>query len=237
MALVTSLRFAPNQVFDGARHRLDLVAHSYLKKVDNCPSDLSPVAVTADGNCLYNSMVLLINDPTIGVAELRGLSLAYPVLASITWFAVVRVIMELTRNERFYESLHMASLGPVHIALKTISKNYSYSESYEIHALCNVLGCNIQSFCPSIGLHPNVLPMLNKLFTPIAPQNVECTIRILWCHTMMETDVKISNRGHWSPNHFVPLVSNGTSVGSDNGSTQPIMKVLFVRERFPVTNF
>lgn len=83
LALVTSLRFSPIQVFDGIRHRLDLVAHTYLKKVDNCPSDLSPVAVAEDGNCLYHSMVLLMNDPTIGVAELRGSSIAYPVLACI----------------------------------------------------------------------------------------------------------------------------------------------------------
>ena len=138
--------------------------------------------------------------------------------------------MELVRNERFYESLHMASLGPVHIALKNISKNYSYSESYEIHALCNVLGCNIRSFCPSIGVHPNVLAMLNKLFTPMASQNVKSTIRILWSHTKMETDVKMINHGHWSPNHFVPLVSTGAGVASDDGSPRPIMKVLSVHK-------
>ena len=63
----------PEQSFDGARHRLDLAAQSYLKKVNGCPSDVSPAAVTADGNCLYHSIVLLMNDPTIGVAELRGL--------------------------------------------------------------------------------------------------------------------------------------------------------------------
>ena len=145
--------------------------------------------------------------------------------------------MELARNERFYETLHMVSLGPVHIALKNISKNYSYSESYEIHALCNVLGYNIRSFCPSIGLHPNVLAMLNKLFTPIASQNAKSTIRILWSHTMMETDVKLTNHSHWSPNHFVPLVSNGSSAGSDDGSPQPIMKVLSVHKLLLAINF
>ena len=145
--------------------------------------------------------------------------------------------MELVRNERFYESLDMASLGPVHIALKNISKNDSYSESYEIHGLCNVLGCNIRSFCPSIGIHPNVLAMLNKLFTPIASQNAKSTVRILWSHTMMETDVKITNHGHWSPNHFVPLVSTGASVGSGDGSSQPTMKVLCLHKLFLVIKF
>ena len=62
----------PEQSFDGARHRLDLPAQSYLKKVTGCPSDVLPAVVSADGNCLYHSMVLLMNDSTIGVAELRG---------------------------------------------------------------------------------------------------------------------------------------------------------------------
>ena len=47
------------------------------------PSDLSPVAVIADKNCLYNSIVLLMNDPTIGVAELRGLSFSYRIADNI----------------------------------------------------------------------------------------------------------------------------------------------------------
>ena len=37
-----------------------------------------PAAVPADGNCLYHSILLLMNDPMIGVAELRGLLLLQP---------------------------------------------------------------------------------------------------------------------------------------------------------------
>ena len=70
--MVPPLRFVPEQSFDGARHRLDLTAQSYLKKVIGCPSDLLPAAVPADGNCFYHSIVLLMNDSTIGVVELRG---------------------------------------------------------------------------------------------------------------------------------------------------------------------
>ena len=141
--------------------------------------------------------------------------------------------MELVRNEKSYETLYMPSLGPVHIALKNISKNYSYSESYEIQALCIVLECNIRSFCPSIGLHPDVSALLNKVFTPMASQNAKCTITIFWSHTMMEMDVKSINHGNWSPNHFVPLLSSGTSAGSDNGSSSPMMKVLPI-QKFPL---
>ena len=70
--MVVPFRFVPEQLFDGARHRLDLIAQSYLKKVINCPSDVLPAVVPPDGNCLYHSINLLMNDSTIGVAELRG---------------------------------------------------------------------------------------------------------------------------------------------------------------------
>lgn len=140
--------------------------------------------------------------------------------------------MELVRNERFYGNLHMQLVGPVHMALKNISKNFSYSESYEIHALCNVLECNIRSFCPAIDLHPNILAMLNQIFSPMPPKVPKCTIAILWSHTMIEMDVKKINRGSWSPNHFVPLLSNGRNALSDEGASSPSMKVPHVRRYF-----
>ena len=146
------------------------------------------------------------------------------------WSIVVRVIMELARDERLYENLHMQSLGPLHLVLKNISKNYCYSESYEIHALCNVLECNIRSFCPSIGMHPVILAMLNKVFTPMPSRNAKCTITILWSHSNMEMDAKAMNHGNWSPNHFVPLLSSGRSTRSDDDSSSPSVKVYRIDE-------
>lgn len=145
--------------------------------------------------------------------------------------------MELGRDERSYENLHMQSLGPLHLALKNISKNYCYSESYEIHALCNVLECNIRSFCPSIGMHPAILAMLNKVFTPMASRNVKCTVTILWSHANVEMDAKAMNHGNWSPNHFVPLLSSGRSARSDDDSSSPSMKVYRIDELSVVINF
>jgi hypothetical protein len=133
--------------------------------------------------------------------------------------------MELVRDERLYESLHMQALGPVHLALKNISKNGFYSESYEIHALCNVLECNIRSFCPSIDMNPAILAMLNKLFTPMPPRNAKSTIRILWSHAEMEIDAKATNHGTWSPNHFVPLLSSSESSSTSDRSAIPTKQV------------
>lgn len=133
--------------------------------------------------------------------------------------------MELVRDERLYESLHMQALGSHHEALKNISKNGFYSESYEIHALCNVLECNIRSFCPLIDMNPAILAMLNKLFTPMPPRNAKSTITILWSHAEIEMDAKATNYGTWSPNHFVPLLSSKESSSTSDRSAMPIKQV------------
>lgn len=73
--MIAPLRFVLEQSYDGARHRLDRTAQSYLSKVSECPREVLPAVVPEDGNCLYHSILLLINDSTIGVAELRGLLL------------------------------------------------------------------------------------------------------------------------------------------------------------------
>ena len=138
--------------------------------------------------------------------------------------------MELVRAARLYENLHMQSLGSVQLALRNISKNYCYSESYEIHALCNALECNIRSFCPSIDMNAAILAMLNKVFTPMPPRNANCSITIFWSHTAMEMDAKATNHGDWSPNHFVPLLLSGGSGVSSEGSASPSMQVQSLHE-------
>lgn len=139
--------------------------------------------------------------------------------------------MELVQNERYYESSYLQYLGPVHIALKNICKNESYSESYEIQALCNVLRCAIRSFCPSIGLIDEISSIINRTFTPMPTVDVKCTIRILWSHTMTENNAKALNNGKWSPNHFVPLLSNGIRNMPDAGLPPSSMTVIHDGEK------
>ena len=134
--------------------------------------------------------------------------------------------MELVQNERYYENSYLQSLGQVYIALKDICKNYSDSESYEIHALCNVFQCAIESFCPSIGLLDEISSMVNKTFMPMPTIDVKCTIRILWSHTMTEMNAKAMNNGDWSPNHFVPLLSNAVRTVLDDGLPSSRIKVI-----------
>lgn len=71
--IITPLQFVPNLAFEERKHLVDQVAMEYLKKVSNDVSHLVAAIVVADGNCLYNSILLLMNNFTITTSELRGI--------------------------------------------------------------------------------------------------------------------------------------------------------------------
>ncbi|CAF4042047.1 unnamed protein product [Rotaria sordida] len=84
-SIMIPFQFHPIQVFDEAKHIVDVVANEYLKKATGDIHHLVPVDVLADGNCLYHSIVVLMNNPLVTASELR-----------------VRTIMELITNENYY---------------------------------------------------------------------------------------------------------------------------------------
>ncbi|CAF3819577.1 unnamed protein product [Rotaria sordida] len=183
------LQFHPTQVFDETKHVIDVEAKKYLEKATGDIHHLVPVDVIADGNCLYHSIILLMNNPSVTTSELR-----------------VRTIIELVTNENYYQTMYSQYVGPIDIAIKAICKNCTFSELYEIAALCNVLQCNIQSIYPKIDFQ-HYMAILNNVFTPVPPIIANCNISILWSHTLNEKDARETNNGTWSPNHFVPLMS------------------------------
>ncbi|CAF4795727.1 unnamed protein product, partial [Rotaria sp. Silwood2] len=84
-------------------------------------------------------------------------------------------------------------------------KNYTFSELYEIAALCNVLQCNIRSVYPKIDFH-HYMVIWDNLFTPIPPVSSNCNMVILWSNALNEKDAREMHNGTWRPNHFVPLM-------------------------------
>jgi hypothetical protein len=66
------LQFHPVQVFDVTNHVVDVAAEEYLQKATSDMHHLIPIEVVADGNCLYHSMVFLMNNPVVTESELRG---------------------------------------------------------------------------------------------------------------------------------------------------------------------
>jgi hypothetical protein len=77
---MTPIPFHPIQVFDETKHEVDIVAKEYLRKATDNVRHLVPVNVDADGNCLYHSIALLTNNPSITASELRGMYIFFVML-------------------------------------------------------------------------------------------------------------------------------------------------------------
>jgi hypothetical protein len=138
---------------------------------------------------------------------------------------LVRTVIELVVNGAYYTRMYSQFIGLLDIAIKAICKNYTYSELYEIAALCNILRCNIQSIYPRIDFRED-MEILNNSFRPTSPIIANCSITIFWSHVLNEIDVRAQNNMTWSPNHFVPLISPPAYDDSDNISRQPVSKVV-----------
>lgn len=106
-------------------------------------------------------------------------------------------------------------VGPVDVYIKAICKNGTYSEFYEVAALCSVLGYNIRSVCPKIS-HQAAMPLLNSVLTPASHIVANGEIAILWSNVCNERDAQEANNGSWSPNHFVPLLSAAMDYESED---------------------
>lgn len=117
---------------------------------------------------------------------------------------IVRTIIELVTNDAFYANLYTYVVQPIDIAVKAICRNGTYSELYEVCALCSVLKCNIRSVYPQIDFRDD-MAIMNSIFKPIPPIVANYKVAILWSNVWKEKDVRAVNNGKWSPNHFVPL--------------------------------
>ncbi|CAF3376885.1 unnamed protein product, partial [Rotaria socialis] len=217
-SLMIPIKFNPDQVFDERKHLVDAVAKTYLRKVTDDVQHLIPVEVVADGNCLYNSILLLMNNSMITTSELR-----------------VRTVIELVVNGAYYTRMYSQFIGLLDIAIKAICKNYTYSELYEIAALCNILRCNIRSIYPRIDFRED-MEILNNSFRPTSPIIANCSITIFWSHVLNEIDVRAQNNMTWSPNHFVPLMSPPAYGDSDNISHQSVSKIVTPEKRTSKNN-
>ena len=76
------IEFYPNQTFDQKKHIADIIAMEYVKKAASDVHHLVPAEVPADGNCLYHSILLLMNNSVVTVDELRG---KYICVSLISW--------------------------------------------------------------------------------------------------------------------------------------------------------
>ena len=122
-----------------------------------------------------------------------------------TWTILVRTIVELVTNESYYSSKYYRFAGLVDDAIQGVCKNYTFSELYEMGALCSLLKCNIRSVYPNIDIRED-MAIVNSVITPIPSIIANCTITILWSHAYNEIKARIINNTNWTANHFVPLM-------------------------------
>ena len=66
------LQFNPIQVFNETKHKVDQVAKRYIEKATADVHGRLPADVSADGNCLYHSICLLMDNSSVTPEELRG---------------------------------------------------------------------------------------------------------------------------------------------------------------------
>ena len=202
----------------------------YVGKAANDVRHLVPVEVAADGNCLYHSIVLLMDTTVVTASELRGMTIRFWSMEflSLSRNVSVRTVIELVKNENFYAREYSQFVGPVQNALQTACKNYNYSELCEIAALCTLLQCNIRSVYPNIDFRDDMM-IVNRIFTPVPPTHANYQITILWSHANKESNARALNNGAWSPNHFVPLLSRVEHSQESNRRNQsaPTAKVSF----------
>ncbi|CAF1507417.1 unnamed protein product, partial [Adineta ricciae] len=201
--LLTPIQFTPITYFDPTVHRIDEQARIYLEKGCLGIQNKVPIEVFADGNCLYHSIICLNGGRDLTVSELR-----------------VRTLLELVKNDTFYHNRFLYVVGSLLDAVKSVVHNSSYSELYEIAALCNVLKCNIQSVYPKIQ-HRSELDIMNSIFQCDQNSSVSRTIFIFWSNTQSEIYARSCNAGHWSPNHFVPLLALPDDKTLESGFSSP----------------
>ncbi|CAM4986395.1 unnamed protein product [Rotaria socialis] len=201
--LLTPIQFTPVTHFDLKVHRVDQEAKLYLQQASLDVQNMIPIEVAADSNCLYNSIICLSGNIALTSSELR-----------------VRTLIELVKNEIFYNNRFMHIVGPLNEVMKNIARNFAFSELYEIAALSNVLKCNIRSIYPIIDYRPH-LHIMNSTFEHAQYSIVSKAICLFWTHTESEIDARRSNAGNWSPNHFVPLLLPSDNSQSQNCLAQP----------------
>ncbi|CAF4098595.1 unnamed protein product, partial [Adineta steineri] len=184
--LTQTITYIPLRYFNSSLQNIDLVAQEYLSKCREInPIQTVSIATNADGSCLYHSILALMPSLDVTPIELR-----------------TRTIVELVTNFEEYTDNLLQSVGPLQERWKDICKSSTYSDLYELVALCNVLRCNIRSLYPRIDYH-SYFDIYNNTFRSNLP--ADNGITLLWCHTKTESIARTYTGGNWLPNHFVPV--------------------------------
>lgn len=153
-----------------------------------------PISVSADGNCLFNSVSMFLAGNESLSTELR-----------------VRTAIELAYNRQLYlrqpnaESFN--NTADFDESLLDCVKEGGYSSIWTICALSTVIKRKIISVYPDInGNHDIVYTILNVMISPITTLRIDAldSLKIMW--TRAQPPINSGPSQLWTPNHFVPLI-------------------------------
>ena len=176
-------------------------------------TNLTPVAIYGDGNCLPRCASLFAFHTQTKHAEMR-----------------VRIVIELVKNEKHYLSADLdiggtknsattfasfseffrgQKLSPRSIQnlyrreVLTLIKDGTYMGAWQMASLATILGRVVNSVYPNYAAE-TVRKDLHRIFRPLGPQAIDACepIHILWTNTQ---GVELKPRD-WRPNHFVLLL-------------------------------
>ncbi|CAF1013041.1 unnamed protein product [Adineta ricciae] len=215
------LFYTPIKTFDANIHKRDNVAEYYLN--DYCTKNFhnsKPIAVVGDGNCLYNSLVRLVEAG--GTTTLAaGTSALTPVELR------ARNIVELILNIRVYQAQYQhlsAVLGKFEqYATKEMVRDSTLVSAWDLLSLPTVLNISITCAYPCVNGEKDLefIVLNNALFIPLvkdnntSPKSAEGTeassesieIKLLFSHSHRPIiNASPNNKKKWVPNHFVPLL-------------------------------
>lgn len=201
--------------------KFDFFSEGIMSFTNVRDKDIHAISVAGNGNCLFNSVSLVISGTEVNASLLR-----------------LHACIELVRYRSFYEEMkHLKDAD----AFRQISPDYSeatcdcakpgrFSSLWIIMALATVINLPIRSVFPQRkdSYAPDLLAKLNCTFYPrTGPYNFSENevVTVLW------TSFPRKYTPVWSPDHFVPVVrcSGGTFVpvlmtNATDSTNSPVMK-------------
>ena len=197
------LRFYPMETsraeFDNWGLSRDHVALGLLGQNWKGLQGTAPIAVSGDGNCLFNSLSMAIFGNQTHATELR-----------------VRTSIELCLNQEYYKRENADNrfddFAPtLEEAVSKCPKNGEWACIWDMHAASTVIGAPIISVYPVVnGPTDETIRVLNRTLNPRESKNRQNPVTIMWSGPQHNPDRL------WTANHFVPLLKWDSDSNHEN---------------------
>jgi hypothetical protein len=184
---VSKMRFSFTPINNINRYHKDKIAESYMEGQERF-RNLVPIKSEDDGNCLFNSIIILGQLNENKVSELRVRSL-------------LEVVTNYDTYVKHYSDIESVADNLLEYCRK--AKMREHSQLWDVLGLCDTLKCKINLM---YFKEPPEYPLQNATYVPITnPQDNTNEITILWTCSLSEEELKISNKQSYG-DHFVPLI-------------------------------